>query len=171
MKIKTFSFSLFANTKTKMENTPKKKKSWLKLLVAFVAGAIVTAVVLMATTGTLFSGNIFRVYDGPKASDQLSVDPDVIKSVCLKDACQVEDSLTQEMENLEERLEIFKAEVRNANYSGQLNTLEAELNQKLDAAVFTSANLTGKFNMLKQNFLNHSHTALNTGPVGYFNWW
>jgi hypothetical protein len=169
MKIKTF--LLFANTKTKMENTPKKKKSWLKLLVAFVAGAIVTAVVLMATTGTLFSGNIFRVYDGPKASDQLRINADDLKSVCLKNACQVEDSLTKEMKNLEQRLEDFKLEVRSANYSGQLNTLEANLNQKLDAAVFTSANLTGKFNMLKENFLNHSHTASNTGPVGYFNWW
>jgi len=36
----------------------KSKKGWLKLVAAFLAGGVIVAVLLMATTGSLFTGSV-----------------------------------------------------------------------------------------------------------------
>ena len=52
----------------------KNKKNWWKYVLVFLGGAAVTAIVVMATTGSLFTGSMLGV-NAPSTSSDLQVAP------------------------------------------------------------------------------------------------
>jgi len=137
------------------ETNKKPMKGWLKVLLSFLGGALITVLIILTTSGVFLTGALIKSGDKLDPSDFTICESNCNLTVKLKDLTKkVNDFITlfnngnysNRIDQVKASLQLFHEEYWNAKYSTQLYNIRTDIENFKNE--YRSANYSGQINNL-----------------------